>query len=101
MKKKLFSHEERHLVSNLLGYPEMHIDIGTEVTLAPRDTVLMASDGLFDNVMQAEICDIARLGDLEEATESLMGLACRRMENPEAGLPSKLDDLTAILFRKF
>ena len=93
-------HDERHLVSNLLGYSEMHIDIGTEVSLAPRDTLLMASDGLFDNLLQSEISAMMRQSKLQRATESLMNLASQRMEQPVKGAPSKVDDLTAILFRK-
>jgi serine/threonine protein phosphatase PrpC len=43
-------HEDRHLVSNFLGTNDMHIDVGAALELKQRDTVLLASDGLTDNI---------------------------------------------------
>src|SRR5690606_26158083 len=43
-------HEDRHLVSNMIGCPEMRIEIGPWHCLAARDTLLIATDGLFDNL---------------------------------------------------
>ncbi len=43
-------HADRHLVSNFLGTTDMRIDVGATVKLNPRDTVIVASDGLMDNV---------------------------------------------------
>ena len=48
-------HEERHLVSNILGTPELRIEIGSRLKLSPLDTVLVASDGLFDNLVPDEV----------------------------------------------
>ena len=42
--KEALHHEDRYLVSNFLGTADMRIDIGAEVELRPRDTVLLASD---------------------------------------------------------
>ena len=55
-------HEERHLVSNFIGTTDMHIDIGAEVQLRPRDSVLLASDGLTDNIHAHEIVEMIRKG---------------------------------------
>ncbi len=93
-------HEERHLVSNFLGTPEMRIDVGAGIELRPRDTVLVASDGLTDNVHLDEIIDIVRKGPLGESATAAAGLAARRMAGDGAGKPSKPDDLSLILFRK-
>ena len=43
-------HEDRHVVSNVLGAADMRIEMGSELALARRDTVLLASDGLLDNL---------------------------------------------------
>jgi len=53
--REALHHEERHLVSNFLGTGDMSVDIATPVELRPRDTVLLASDGLTDNVHQSLI----------------------------------------------
>ncbi|MDA0679007.1 MAG: protein phosphatase 2C domain-containing protein [Proteobacteria bacterium] len=93
-------HEERHLVSNLIGTSDMRIDMGAEVHLQPRDTVLLASDGLTDNLHNHEICELIRKGPLAEALQSVTGLARRRMTVESTHQPSKPDDLSVILFRK-
>jgi serine/threonine protein phosphatase PrpC len=93
-------HEERHLVSNFIGTPDMRIDMGTGIRLNPRDTILLASDGLTDNVHIHEIREIIRKGPLREAVNSIAGLAWRRMTVETMHQPSKPDDLSVILFRK-
>jgi len=92
-------HEDRHIISNMLGSPDMHITIGSTFELSPRDTVLVASDGLADNLHLEEIINTARKGALDLAAGELLTQALQRMTMPEAGAPSKPDDLTAILFR--
>ena len=93
-------HAERHLVSNFLGTPEMRIDVGAAVTLRPRDTVLVASDGLMDNVHVDEIIARIRKGPIAAAADSVISLARRRMSSDTTEQPSKPDDLSLILFRK-
>ena len=92
-------HEDRHLVSNVIGIPEMRIEIGSAVELSSRDTLLLASDGLFDNLMPAEIIEILRTGSLEESAQDLVDVATRRMLILEDKRPSKPDDLTILVFR--
>jgi PPM family protein phosphatase len=93
-------HEERHLVSNLLGSNEMRIDVGATVELSPRDTILLGSDGLTDNIHVEEIVELMRKGPLDGALDGLVGLARRRMTVESKTQPSKPDDLSVILFRK-
>lgn len=93
-------HEERHLVSNFLGSAEMRIDVGATVELSPRDSVLLATDGLTDNIHIEEIVELMRKGALGGALESLTRLAQRRMTVESRTQPSKPDDLSVILFRK-
>ncbi len=98
--KEALHHEDRHLVSNFLGTPEMCIDVGGEVKLRPRDTILLASDGLMDNVHLDEIIERVRKGPLDSAAERVISLAHRRMAGVSAAQPSKPDDLSLILYRK-
>jgi len=90
-------HAERNLVFNFL---DMRIEVGAELELAPRDTLLLASDGLTDNLHLAEIVEIARKGPAAETLAQLADYARERMLTPEAPTPSKPDDLSIILFRK-
>jgi len=93
-------HEERHIVSNFIGTADMRVDMGPGIRLNPRDTVLLASDGLTDNVHIHEITDLIRKGPLAAAIKSITGLARRRMTVETIHQPSKPDDLSVILFRK-
>lgn len=93
-------HEDRHLVSNMVGSPEMRIEIGGLYTMQPRDTLLLASDGLFDNLHTKEIIEIVRKGPLEKVTRDLAGACRSRMEKDREGQPSKPDDLTFIAYRR-
>ncbi len=92
-------HEERHLVSNMVGSPDMRMEIGAAIDLAARDTLLLATDGLSDNLRAEEIAEYIRKGPLKQAARALAGACHTRMRNPESGRPSKTDDLTFIIFR--
>jgi serine/threonine protein phosphatase PrpC len=93
-------HEQRHLVSNFIGTTDMRIEMGPEVRLRPRDTILLASDGLTDNIHVHEITEIVRKGSLASAMASISALAGRRMTGESKNQPSKPDDLSVILYRK-
>ena len=93
-------HEERHLVSNFIGTADMRIEMGSGLILNPRDTVLLASDGLMDNVHLHEIAELIRKGPIADAARTLTSLARRRMTVETIHQPSKPDDLSVILFRK-
>lgn len=93
-------HEDRHLVSNFIGTNDMRIDVGAAVELQPRDTVLLASDGLTDNIHLDEIVEFMRKGALDTALDVIVHRALRRMTVESKTLPSKPDDLSLILFRK-
>jgi serine/threonine protein phosphatase PrpC len=93
-------HDDRHVVSNVVGCPQMKIELGPSVKLAPRDSVLLASDGLFDNLYVEEIVERVRKGPLESATQRLASDSRRRMNTPAETQPNKPDDLTFVLFRR-
>lgn len=86
-------HEERHVVSNLLGTTEMRVEISGIRRLRPRDTLLVATDGLSDNVFLEEIVEIIRKGPLLEAARRLAGRAVAEMAT------RKPDDLSFVLYR--
>ena len=87
-------------MSNFIGTEQMHIDVGAPVLLSKRDTVLLASDGLTDNLHFDEIIELARKGPLDSAMKAIVDRAGHRMRPDSDTLPNKPDDLTVMLFRK-
>ncbi len=94
-------HADRHVLFNVLGAEDMRVEIGGAVQLARYDTVLLASDGLLDNLFADEIVDIIRTGPIGSAADRLVEKALGRMRSNGSGQPSKPDDLTIILFRPY
>src|SRR3954470_11593471 len=92
-------HEARHVISNVIGSDQMRIEMGPPVELADRDTLLLASDGLFDNLFPEEIIEAIRSGPLDNSIGSLVEAAQGRMAAGGGTAPSKPDDLTVIAFR--
>lgn len=92
-------HDQRHVLFNVIGSPDMRVEVGPALQLAARDTVLLASDGLFDNLFIDEIVDSIRVGPLNEAADRLVERVRVRMKGDSADQPCKPDDLTVVLFR--
>ena len=93
-------HEQRHVLFNVIGSQDMRVEVGPPLQLAVRDTVLLASDGLFDNLYIAEIVDTIRSGPLVAAADRLVERVQLRMQGADAAdQPCKPDDLTIVLFR--
>jgi serine/threonine protein phosphatase PrpC len=92
-------HEARHVISNVIGSDQMRIEIGPFVEMAPRDTLLLASDGLLDNLLPDEIVELVRSGPLGLAVGALVAEAQQRMSGPNGTDPCKPDDLTVIAYR--
>lgn len=92
-------HAERHYVANVVGDREMRIEIGAPITMAPRDTLVIASDGLWDNLFVEEVIDKVRTGNITESADDLMQSARTRINEPKDGLPSHPDDVTFVLYR--
>jgi serine/threonine protein phosphatase PrpC len=93
-------HEQRHIVSNMVGMSDMRLEIGPVVNLALRDTVVVGSDGLFDNLYLGEIIDLVRKGPLDLAGRRLLRATRERMTFADDNRPHKPDDLSFILFRR-
>ena len=63
------------------------------------DTVLVASDGLWDNLFFAEVVECVRKDQREPAAGQRVELARQRMATPATQNPAKPDDLSFILYR--
>lgn len=91
-------HEDRHVVLNAIGSESMRIEIGSPVKIAKRDTVLLATDGLSDNLRIEEIIEQLRKGSLVKSVEDLVGRCTERMSSNEP--TAKPDDLSLVVFRR-
>jgi serine/threonine protein phosphatase PrpC len=96
---RAMSHQARHLLTNAVGKLAMHVEVGPHRLLLPSDTVIVASDGLFDNLLLSEVGDRVSHRELREAVSDLVGAAARRMISPDSSDISKPDDLTVLAFR--
>lgn len=93
-------HEDRHYLSNHLGSRSMHVELGTPRSMALRDTLLLASDGLMDNIPPEELREIVRCGRLGDAARQLVDLCETRMNGRDPGIEGKPDDMTFLLLRR-
>lgn len=93
-------HEQRHVIFNVLGAPNMRVDISTAIDLARHDTVLLTSDGVLDNLYVDEIVELIRVGPLDRAADRLVEETRKRMLSEKSSGPSKPDDLTIVLYRR-
>ncbi|HLF09917.1 MAG TPA: protein phosphatase 2C domain-containing protein [Gammaproteobacteria bacterium] len=92
-------HDQRHVIFNVIGAQDMRVEIGPALQLAVHDTVLLASDGLLDNLFLDEIVQIIRMGPLSAGADRLVVAALARMTGDGRNGPCKPDDLTVVLFR--
>ncbi len=92
-------HADRHLVSNIVGVADMRVEMGGSLNLDDRDTLIIASDGLADNLTVQEIVEIMRKGPLHKSLAQLVSKCRERMVTPTADQPSHSDDLTVIAYR--
>jgi PPM family protein phosphatase len=93
-------HDQLHLISNALGFEGMRIELGAPLELARYDTVLIASDGLTDNVFLDEIVQRIRCGPLQRGISDLARLARLRMRGEGGAGPAKPDDLSLVAYRR-
>jgi serine/threonine protein phosphatase PrpC len=91
-------HEERHLVSNYLGSDAMHVEMGSGRRISDQDGLLVASDGVLDNLLIEEIVGLLKSGPAAKAAAKIAGLASERMREAQDNRPHKPDDLTLIVF---
>jgi serine/threonine protein phosphatase PrpC len=104
--REALNHADLNLISNCLGSREMKIEIGPLIAMSARDTLLIASDGLFDNLRTEEIAGMIRIGNLVDQTQKLVELAIRRMNGTPSNrdnatsVPSKPDDVTVVCYRQ-
>jgi len=94
------AHDERHVVLNLVGSPDMRIEVGPRLELSARDTLLIGTDGLFDNWPLEQIVQRVRAGALAATATRLARDTRERMSGADPKATVKPDDLTFVLVRR-
>jgi len=94
-------HPERHLVSNTVGQEDMSISVGPCLKPTARDTLVICSDGLSDNVNTDEMAEVIRTGPLQSVCTEVVELARQRMLQADEvmDVTGKPDDLTILACR--
>lgn len=85
-------HPMRNVVTNILGDPHLSVTRTHWGELAPRDTLLLASDGLFDALPFDAIARLGRTRPIDDMVRELAEAA-----RDELGAP--FDDLTIVAYR--
>ena len=92
-------HDERHLLSNCVGSRDMRVEIGAPIQMAAWDTLLLATDGVLENIERRDLIDQIRSGSLLQAATDLQARLRLTMAGVDPKLPAHPDDATALLFR--
>lgn len=92
-------HDERHLLSNCVGSRDMRVEIGAPVPMGWRDTLLLATDGVLENIERRDLIEQIRSGPLIQAATDLQARLRLTMAGVDPKLPAHPDDATALLFR--
>lgn len=92
-------HQFRHVVDNAIGLPDLDLEFSEPLPMDDADTLLAASDGLYDNLFKREILEILANDSLLEAMKQLVTECQSRMSCPRPRIPHKPDDLSILLFR--
>ena len=85
--------------SSITVFPNRIETISSRTFAAPRDTLLLASDGLSDNLHTKKIVSLIRNGPLRKVTQQLASSTKVRLTDVCYDKSSKPDDLTFSLFR--
>ena len=92
-------HDERHLLSNCVCSRDMRVEIGAPIQMAAWDTLLLATDGVLENIERRDLIDQIRSGSLLQAATDLQARLRLTMAGVDPKLPAHPDDATALLFR--
>ena len=94
-------HAERHILTNVVGDEEMSVETWEGIPLLPTDTVVLATDGLIDNLEEERLVRLCRKRSLPAVATALHDEAVAHMtaEDPGTGLAPKPDNITVVTYR--
>jgi serine/threonine protein phosphatase PrpC len=89
--------QQRNGITQALGDSQsIHVHIA-ETPLLPGDRILFCTDGIHDNLTDAEIEDILRKGKRTTAARRLVEQALQRSQEDRTSLRAKADDMSAVV----
>jgi len=88
-------HNDRYIVSNLIGDEHLRVEVASKVALKKGYSVVIGSDGLFDNFSHETISNLVGSGGFEEGFNELCRLCTERGDDWR-----KDDDVSFIVLRK-
>lgn len=89
-------HNERYLVDNMLGDEAVRVDVQSKMLLKKGHTVLVGSDGLFDNFSHDILTQLIGKGSFDTSFQELADLCLKQDEQ----MWKKDDDISFIVIRK-
>ena len=93
-------HPDNRYVDNVVGFPGMKIEVGTAIELDQYDTVMLATDGVFDNFTTDKLIEIVDHADADnQLTENLIQPCQTLYTADRSPLIHKDDDITFIVVK--
>lgn len=89
-----------NIVTNLAGDPIFRMDLSPKIELAPNDTLILGSDGLFDNISTEELTELCKGGELRPVANEIKQACRKRMLSSDEQEAYHPDDLSFILLRR-
>ena len=87
---------ERSIVSNMLGDRSIRIEVATKNELKRGHTVIVGTDGLFDNISHENIAQIVGTSNFEDSFQKLCDFCQEKNEKSW----KKDDDIGFVLLKK-
>ena len=94
------AHGERNLLVNALGSDDVGWESNGPIDLGDRDTLVLATDGLFDNLSDDEVVEHLRKGPFERSLVATIEANRERMYESDGAWPGKPDDVAIIAWRR-
>ena len=91
-------HEDRNIVSNVIAQKICIFPMSMPVKLKKFDTVLLATDGLIDNIDKVTIIESIRKGPLQYCLSNMCNIINNKINSEDPSY--KADDTSCILFRR-
>lgn len=87
---------ERHSVNNLIGDVSIRIETASKMKIKKGHTILIGSDGIFDNLSHEQLTELVGKGSFEKSFEDL----CQYCIVQDPLKWKKDDDISMVLIRK-
>lgn len=91
--------EDLNIVDNVLGFKDCYVDTSSAQEISTYDTILLASDGIFDNFISSDLIALIFQGTMEEVCGNLTQIAKTKKYLDQKNL-KKNDDISFICLKR-